>query len=139
MAVIHSWKDAAFISLEILQSPMVKVILSAVLWLLRKSCSHAFFQRYYDNFNRRLTAIHSFDGKVYFSDVNVCSHLFWLGYCLILEWLQWLICQTCCLHFRRSVAVIHCFKDNISSVHSNSYFVRTRYSFEELLFQNRLL
>ena len=58
---------------EIFQSSIVWVILSAAVCFFSKNCSHAFFQRYYNYFNRKLTAIQSINGTVYFSEVN---HIF---------------------------------------------------------------
>ena len=58
---------------EIFHSSIVWVILSAAVCFFSKNCSHAFFQRYHNYFNRKLAAIQSINGTVYFSDVN---HIF---------------------------------------------------------------
>ena len=73
MAVTHSLKVTVFIWQKNLQSSIVWVILSAIVCLFPKKV--AFFQRYYNYFYRMLSAIHSFNGTVHFSDVKIYSHL----------------------------------------------------------------
>ena len=76
MTVIYILKGAVFISRENLRSSIIWVILSAVVCSFPKKAgpSYAFIQRYYKYSYRMLAAIHSFNGNVDFSDINICNY-----------------------------------------------------------------
>ena len=63
---------------EILQSSSVWLIISAVVYLFPKTVgsNYALFQKCYNYFFRNITAIHTFNSNIYFSDVEICSHNF---------------------------------------------------------------
>ena len=69
------WKVLYLFWQENLQSSIVLVILSAVVFLLPKKVgsSYSIFQRYYNYFYRILAAIHCFNGTVHFFGAKICS------------------------------------------------------------------